>query len=185
MEEADDIKTIDVDAVLPPDAPGARAGQESATGPKAMVKKALPSVMARLLDEIFTIPGTGIKIGLDPILGFLFPVIGDAATATAGVVILREGVRRRVPRKVLMRMGVNIMINAGLGAIPILGDIFSIWFRSNTLNYALLQRHATDPALSDFRPSLWPLFAFLVGLFGMISLIVWGMVALCRSLFGN
>jgi hypothetical protein len=97
--------------------------------------------LADLLDQRFTIPGTSIRIGLDPILG-LIPGIGDVIANLTGSVILLIAAQYPIPKVVLLRMGVNIALNAMIGAIPILGDVFSIWFRSNAKNVALLERYA-------------------------------------------
>jgi hypothetical protein len=97
--------------------------------------------LADLLDQRFTIPGTQIRIGLDPILG-LIPGIGDIIANLTGSVILFIAAQYRLPKIVLLRMGLNIGLNAIIGAIPIFGDVFSIWFRSNAKNAALLERYA-------------------------------------------
>jgi hypothetical protein len=89
--------------------------------------------LADLLDQRFTIPGTSIRIGLDPILG-LIPGIGDALANIAGSAILLIAAQFNVPKIILIRMGLNVAGNALIGAIPIIGDIFSIWFRSNARN---------------------------------------------------
>lgn len=97
--------------------------------------------LADLLDQRFTIPGTSIRIGLDPILG-LIPGIGDVLANSVGSAILVIAAQLNVPKIVLVRMGVNVAANALIGAIPVFGDIFSIWFRSNAINAALLERYA-------------------------------------------
>jgi hypothetical protein len=93
--------------------------------------------LADLLDQRFTIPGTSIRVGLDPILG-LIPGIGDALANIAGSAILIVAVQLNVPKIILIRMGLNLAANALIGAIPVFGDIFSIWFRSNAKNAELL-----------------------------------------------
>jgi hypothetical protein len=97
--------------------------------------------LADLLDQRFTIPGTNIRIGLDPIIG-LIPGIGDAISNLAGSAILLVAARLGLPKVVLVRMGLNIAANAAIGSIPFLGDVFSIWFRSNAKNAQLLERYA-------------------------------------------
>jgi hypothetical protein len=97
--------------------------------------------LAELLDRRFTIPGTSIRIGLDPIIG-LIPGIGDALANLTGSTILLIAARLKVPKIVLARMGLNIAVNAVIGAIPVFGDIFSIWFRSNLRNAELLEQYA-------------------------------------------
>jgi len=62
-----------------------------------------------------------------------------------GTAILILAARLQVPRIVMARMSLNLLINGTIGAIPILGDLFSIWFRSHARNAALLRRAATQP----------------------------------------
>lgn len=139
--------------------------------------------LANVLDEWFTIPGTRIKIGLDPIIGFAFQAFGDAASAVAGSFILREAIVRGVPRKVLVRMGGNLFLNAALGSLPLVGDAFSIWFKSNARNYALLREYCGLPNASDRKPSTWPII-FIVGLaLALIAGVAVGVFFLVRALF--
>jgi Domain of unknown function (DUF4112) len=53
--------------------------------------------------------------------------------------------RLRVPQIVIARMSLNLLINGTIGAVPILGDLYSIWFRSHARNAELLRRAATQP----------------------------------------
>jgi hypothetical protein len=99
----------------------------------------LARFLADLLDQRFTIPGTSIRIGLDPIIG-LIPGIGDLVANLTGSIIVIIAAQFGVPKIVLARMAINIAINTLLGAIPIFGDIISIWYRSNVKNVALLER---------------------------------------------
>ncbi len=187
MPHPDNAEPVDVDEVLPPE-----KHREDQTEPTAVsdsspaaaaVKKALPGAMARLLDECITIPKTKIQIGLDPIIGFFFPAIGDAVTATLGTTILFEALRRRLPRAVVIRMGANIALNAAIGAIPFLGDLFSVWFKSNAQNHALLERHSGNKEYPQVKPSLWPLFIFILGVIALIALVITGLVTLFRATF--
>jgi hypothetical protein len=98
-----------------------------------------------LLDSAVTIPGTNVKIGLDPILGVLLPELGDTLTAAVSLTLLGVAFRERVPKLVLARMLLNIAIDALLGAVPVLGDVFDFAFRSNEKNLALIERHRGDP----------------------------------------
>jgi hypothetical protein len=101
----------------------------------------LARVLADLLDQRFTIPGTSIRFGLDPIIG-LIPGIGDLVSNLTGSVILFLAAQLGLPKIALLRMAMNIAINAAIGSIPGFGDVFSIWFRSNVKNAALLERYA-------------------------------------------
>src|SRR5690625_217339 len=95
--------------------------------------------LAVLLDSQFRVPFTQFRLGLDPILG-LIPGVGDAVLALPAFYILYRAHRLGVRRRVLARMGWNIVIDLAVGAIPLLGDIFDAAFRANLCNLALLRQ---------------------------------------------
>ena len=113
----------------------------------------IAKALGQLLDASFTIPGTTIKIGLDPLIG-LIPGIGDIISNAIGSSLLFLATKAGVPRIVILRMSLNIAINMVVGAIPVIGDLFSIWFKSNLQNAQLLYRHcqrtAPTPNLNDW-----------------------------------
>jgi hypothetical protein len=100
----------------------------------------MAKAIATLLDTAFYLPGTSIRIGLDPIIG-LIPGFGDALAGVLGSSLLFLGAQIGLPRIVLARMSLNVFLNAALGAIPGIGDLFSFWFKSNMRNLALIQRY--------------------------------------------
>lgn len=126
--------------------------KDPAAGPLARAPEQQVSVpewarrLAKLLDSAIKIPGTDIRIGLDPILGLVLPELGDALTGTLSLTLLVVAFRERVPGVVLFRMLVNIAIDALFGAIPLLGDVFDFAFRSNDKNLELIERHRGDPS---------------------------------------
>ena len=128
------------------------------------------ALVTRLMDEMFVIPGTKIRFGLDPLIG-LIPGIGASASAVVSLVLIALCSRKGVPRIVLGRMGVNVLINAALDAVPVVGDALSVFYRSNSKNYELLQKHA-GTAKHSTRGD----WMFLLVLFGGISLILIMMV---------
>lgn len=103
----------------------------------------LSRLIAWLLDDLIRIPGTNFRIGLDPIIGLL-PGLGDSSTAVLSSVLLVHALRAGVPRIVMVRMSLNILVNTILGAVPFAGDAFSAWFKSNRRNYELLRRHSSE-----------------------------------------
>ena len=127
--------------------------------------------LADLLDRRYSIPGTSIRIGLDPIIG-LIPYVGDAIVSFAGAFILVVAAQSQLPKIVLIRMSLNIAINGMIGAIPILGDLFSIWFKSNVRNLDLLERYAAR----DRRLSTVGDWVFVVTLLLGIAFVVVGTV---------
>src|SRR6185369_3097485 len=97
-------------------------------------------VLAQLLDNSITIPGTGRKIGLDPIVG-LIPGIGDLIGAVLSAYIILEAARADVSGFTLVRMVANVGFDTLLGSIPVIGDVFDAMWKSNTKNVAILERH--------------------------------------------
>ena len=129
------------------------------------------ALVARLMDDVFTIPGTGIRFGLDPLIGLL-PGLGATASAAVSLVLIALSARRAVPRVVLARMAVNVLLNAGLDAVPVVGDALSIFFRSNARNYELLRKHA-----GTARPTTRGDWLFLSALLGGAALLIVGCFA--------
>src|SRR5262245_35410023 len=86
--------------------------------------------LARILDSAVTIPGTSIKIGLDPLLG-LIPGIGDGISSFLGGIILYDAAKFGAPKRVLLQMLGNLTVDTLVGAVPIFGDIFDVAFHSN------------------------------------------------------
>lgn len=104
--------------------------------------------LARVLDTAIGIPGTKLRVGLDALLG-LIPGAGDAVGAALSGYIILAAARAGASRPVLLRMVGNVLVDTIFGAIPVLGDLFDVAFRSNTRNVALLERLAVDPVTVD------------------------------------
>jgi hypothetical protein len=139
----------------------------------------LIAFVTRLMDTAFTIPGTNIRFGLDPILGLL-PGFGDTATAIVSALLIAQSARYGVPRIILARMAGNVLVNTALGSVPLVGDAFSVWFKSNARNYDLLRRHA-----STRRPGSWRDWAFVLGLLAAILALVVLLVVGAATLIGH
>lgn len=125
--------------------PSRRPSQPLANPPH---RAALPDWARRLsvlLDSAIRIPGTNLRVGLDPILGAFLPELGDALSAVLSLTLLAVAYRERVPKLVLVRMLINVGLDALLGAIPLLGDVFDFAFKANEKNLALIERHRGDP----------------------------------------
>lgn len=139
-------------------------------------------LVALVLDELFTVPGTRFKIGLDPILG-LIPGAGDTASSAVGLTILATAAKAGVPKIVLVRMGTNIIINAAGGTIPVAGDIFSAWFKSNLRNYQLLQKHSQSSSRNTASTrSDW---IFVGAIFGGVILILLLIILAALTIFAS
>ena len=125
--------------------------------------------MVRLLDDGLTIPGTRIGIGFDAVLGFFFPTLGDAATGLGALALLVLAFQMRVPKVVVLRVVFNIAIDVLLGCVPIAGDAFDLFWRSNRRNLELLQRYEHDPRR---RPDLADYLIVTLGIALVLAAIV-------------
>ena len=96
--------------------------------------------LARLLDTAYRIPGTRIRFGLDPLLGLL-PVVGDIGGAALSAYLIYEARRLKLPKSAIARMIGNVAVEAALGAIPLAGDMFDLFWRANMRNLRILHRH--------------------------------------------
>jgi hypothetical protein len=128
-----------------------------------------------LLDEAFRIPGTGIRFGLDGIIG-LVPGLGDVLAGLLSLVIPLAAWIRGVPYVTLIRMAANLGIGVLLGSIPLFGDIFDIAWKANRRNHVLLCRHLEEPRRHTTRDwaFLLLLAAFLATIFAIpVVMVVW------------
>lgn len=96
--------------------------------------------LARLLDSQFGIPGTKLRFGLDAVLGLL-PGIGDGASALLSLYIVAQAGSRGAPLTLILRMLWNILIDAVIGSIPLVGDLFDVAYQANNRNVRLLRDH--------------------------------------------
>jgi len=140
--------------------------------------------VAFILDDLFRIPGTNRRVGLDPIIG-LIPGAGDFLTSASGLALLAAGARRSVPVSVYLRMAGNWVLNSLVGALPFVGDVFSFWFKSNRRNYELLRGHLDAQAAGAGRTSGWWPLVILLGAATLVFATL-GFLALwaLRALFG-
>jgi hypothetical protein len=96
--------------------------------------------IAKLMDSQVRVPGLGLKIGADAILG-LVPGFGDILTGAIGAYLIYEAQRLGIPRSAIARMIANIAVDTAIGAIPVFGDVWDFFFRSNDRNMQILARH--------------------------------------------
>ena len=130
--------------------------------------------LVTLLDDRFRIPGTDVRFGLDPIIGILFPGIGDAVAGTGSIGLLALAVRRGVPRVVLWRMVLNILADALFGALPLVGDVFDVAFKANRRNLELIKAHESPAS----KASRWDYVVVAFGVSLAVVSIVTPLVAM-------
>jgi hypothetical protein len=122
--------------------------------------------IAFIMDEVIRVPGTKFRFGLDPLIG-LIPGIGDTSSALVSAFALIQAVRLGVPKILLARMALNILVNEVVGIIPIIGDTFSFWFKSNARNYEIIKNHRLGPSVA--RRNDW---LFVIGVLVILFLVV-------------
>lgn len=117
-------------------------------------------LLSRVLDTWFRVPGTGIRFGLDGIIGFV-PGIGDFLGGAASSIIVLAAFFRGVALITIARMVVNLGVEVVIGAVPLLGNLFDIGWRANRRNYALL-----EGSLEQGRRDTWRDWVFM-GVLGL------------------
>jgi hypothetical protein len=140
--------------------------QQTASKPQPALRNI--EMLAKLMDNQFQIPGTGIRFGLDPIIG-LIPGGGDFAGFLVAAYMLTTLAKNGASGFVLARMVFNIILDAVLGTIPILGDVFDFAFKANQRNLQLMREHYQEGrhrggAWKLVVPLLLVLLIFFVGL---------------------
>ena len=130
--------------------------------------------LAHLLDDSIPVPGTGMRFGLDAVIG-LVPGFGDVAGALLSSWIVLEGARLGAGVSVVLRMLLNVAIEAVVGAIPVLGDLFDAGWKANVRNIRLLHRAIDAPGATRRSSGMVVLFTFLLlaALFAGILFVAW------------
>jgi hypothetical protein len=162
-------KILDADwEVLPPEEKRKREGLEP-----------IFKWIAFVMDDVLRVPGTKFRFGLDPLLG-LIPGIGDTSSALVSGFALIQAVRLGVPKILLARMALNVLVNEIIGIVPVIGDAFSFWFKSNARNYEIIKSHrlgGNPPKRSDW--------LFVIGILVLVFLIVCAGIAISFLLLGS
>ena len=96
--------------------------------------------LAFLLDSRWRVPVVGFRFGVDAIAS-LVPVVGDFATGAISLYIIHKARRLGVPRRLMLQMAGNVLLDVGVGSIPLAGTVFDIFFKANNINVRLLREH--------------------------------------------
>ena len=96
--------------------------------------------LSKNLDESFTIPGTRIKFGMDALLG-LVPGGGDLVSGIFSLYMLRAAMKMNLPKRAIFSMLANIILDTTVGVIPVAGDIFDVFWKSNKRNMNIIDKH--------------------------------------------
>ena len=155
------IPSIEPDEVIPPQPHGPGFKPPGRTHHE---RDATAKIVAKWLDELLRIPGTNIKFGLDPLLAFV-PGVGDFLSSSVSAVVIIESLRKGVAASVIVRMAMNMGVNAIFDAIPGIGPFLSVFFKSNSRNLMLLHRWQEGEHQAVKRSSR----AVMLAVFGIIG----------------
>jgi len=133
---------------------------------------------SRLMDQAVGVPGTRLRFGADAVVG-LIPGVGDIIGGILSSWIILGALRHRVPARKVFRMIVNVLLDVGLGEIPVIGDIFDFLFEENVMNMQLLLLHRdrTRPPRRFHEIAATMIFLMIV-IVGFAVLVTGGLVAL-------
>ncbi|MGB3852240.1 MAG: DUF4112 domain-containing protein [Tunicatimonas sp.] len=127
--------------------------------------------ITHLMDSKFKVPGTQFRFGLDPILG-LVPGLGDAASLAVSGSLIYYMARFGASRKLVLMMIGNVILDATIGSIPILGNIFDFAYKANQRNVRMLKRYHEE---GKYRGSGKGILVSVVVIFaGLIGLVLYG-----------
>ena len=99
---------------------------------------------------------------VDPIVGLILPGVGDIATSVAGLYTVGVAISRKLSAVVIARMLLNLALDALLGAVPLIGDLFDLAHQANTRNVALLEQRAVSGGRATARDWAMVMGAFTV-----------------------
>lgn len=137
--------------------------------------------LAWLLDSSIRLPG-GFRIGVDGIIG-LIPGVGDLVAAALSSYIIGSAARMGVPASMLIRMGMNVLLELVVGAIPLFGDIFDFVFKANERNVRLIDAHLDEPHANRAQ-SRWIVASVIAFLLLVIGLALTVTIHLLGMLWG-
>ena len=127
--------------------------------------------LARILDDYF----------VDPLIGLVLPGVGDVLMSVLGLYIVAIALRRRVSPVVIAHMLLNLGLDAAIGAVPLVGDVFDFGFRANRRNVALLTDRVATGGRATARDWL-AVVAAAAGFIAIVGLVCWAIVALVRAI---
>jgi hypothetical protein len=130
------------------------------------------SRLSYLMDKQFRFPGTNFRFGLDPVLN-LIPIAGDMTGLLISGGLLLAMVRKGASNKVVVLMTLNILLDAIIGAIPVIGQIFDFFFKANSRNIKLMKEHYLENKHQGSGKGiiLWTILVIIV----LLSLMIYGL----------
>ncbi len=129
---------------------------------------------SRLLDTKFRVPGTDIRFGADFLLG-LVPGAGDLISLGMSGILVATMAKNGASPMLAAKMLFNVALDALVGTIPVLGNIFDLFYKANYRNAILMREYYAE---GQHQGSVWPVvIGVVVGIFLIFVLLIWSLVA--------
>ena len=132
------------------------------------------------MDSKFLIPGTNIRFGIDPLMS-LFPIVGDLMTYIVSGMLIYTMHNEGASRKVVIKMILNSTLDAIIGAVPLVGTIFDIFYRANDRNVKLLKEHYLEGKHQGSGTGVLVVIAIVA--IAVVGLALYGMYKLLEAVF--
>ncbi len=136
--------------------------------------------LSGLLDNQFKFPGTNFRFGIDPLLN-LIPFAGNLPGTIMSAVLLLTMAKHGASRKIVILMTINVLIDAAVGSIPLIGQLFDFYFKANAKNVRLLKEHYQEGKHTGSGKGVIALIVLVLII--LFTLIGWGIAELFKYLF--
>jgi hypothetical protein len=100
--------------------------------------------LSNLWDNALSIPGTKLRVGLESVMGML-PFGGDIIGIVLSCYVLFHAIQFQLPRSILLKMVINVVIDGTAGVVPVFGDLFDTAWKANTRNVNMLEDYLHNP----------------------------------------
>jgi hypothetical protein len=128
--------------------------------------------IASSLDSSIPLPG-GYRVGLDGLVG-LIPVLGDSLTTLFSSFIVLRGAQLGVPTHHLVRMMLNVLLEAAVGIVPVIGNLFDFVWKANEKNMRLIERHLPEksPSRSTRKRLSYAAIGIVLAFLSLIAILI-------------
>ncbi len=134
--------------------------------------------LSKLLDNQFRIPGTNLRFGLDGLMG-LVPYLGDMSGFVVSGFLMRTMAKKGASPWMMLRMMFNYILDAVVGVVPLVGDLFDFGFKANRRNVEMLKAYYADGSVKpNARRSVAFLGLLFLALFAALIWAVWKLAAM-------
>ncbi|WP_230534124.1 DUF4112 domain-containing protein [Microvirga roseola] len=123
--------------------------------PRAVETRARLDSLARLLDSAVRVPGTSIRFGADALLNFI-PGFGLLTSKGLSAYLIWEARRLGAPAELILRMATHVGVDFAISAVPLIGWVGDVFYRSNMRNMALLRDYLDRAHPAPIASNGWP-----------------------------